>query len=202
MTPLRGRSLKGERLMADAPFGKWQTRTFVEKLRRVLYGNGSERKARLLEQMELQLEELEPTRRRPKPRRSNPSSASVAQAVPRAFAARARGDHGAGQLPMLRLGEAVEAGRGHHRDAGGDPAPLEGHQTVREKFTCGACESITQPPAPFHVTPRGFAGPNLLAMILFDKFGQQSRSTGRATASPMSASTSASRHWPIRSGLV
>jgi transposase len=29
-----------------------------------------------------------------------------------------------------------------------------------------------QPPAPFHVTPRGFAGPNLLAMILFEKVGQ------------------------------
>jgi transposase len=28
------------------------------------------------------------------------------------------------------------------------------------------------PPAPFHVTPRGFAGPNLLAMTLFEKFGQ------------------------------
>jgi len=26
--------------------------------------------------------------------------------------------------------------------------------------------------APFHVTPRGFAGPSLLAMILFEKFGQ------------------------------
>ena len=57
-------------------------------------------------------------------------------------------------------------------------------QTVREKFSCRACEAITQAnvyrerqaltdaPAPFHVTPRGFAGPNLLAMILFDKFGQ------------------------------
>src|SRR5882757_11578113 len=45
-------------------------------------------------------------------------------------------------------------------------------QTVREKFSCRTCETITQPPAPFHVTPRGFAGPNLLAMILFEKFGQ------------------------------
>ena len=45
-------------------------------------------------------------------------------------------------------------------------------QTVREKFTCRACEAITQPPAPFHVTPRGFMGPNLLATILFEKFGQ------------------------------
>src|SRR6266702_3293715 len=43
-------------------------------------------------------------------------------------------------------------------------------QTVREKFSCRSCETITQPPAPFHVTPRGFAGPNLLAMILFEKF--------------------------------
>ena len=45
-------------------------------------------------------------------------------------------------------------------------------QTVREKFSCRACETIAQPPAPFHVTPRGFAGPSLLAMILFEKFGQ------------------------------
>ena len=30
-------------------------------------------------------------------------------------------------------------------------------QTVREKFTCRECEKITQPPAPFHLTPRGFA---------------------------------------------
>ena len=45
-------------------------------------------------------------------------------------------------------------------------------QTVREKFTCRACESIGQPPAPFHVVPRGWAGPNLLAMILFEKYGQ------------------------------
>ena len=45
-------------------------------------------------------------------------------------------------------------------------------QTVREKFSCRECEKITQPPAPFHVTPRGFAGPNLLAIILFEKFGQ------------------------------
>lgn len=45
-------------------------------------------------------------------------------------------------------------------------------QTVREKFTCRSCEAIAQPPAPFHVTPRGFMGPDLLATILFEKFGQ------------------------------
>jgi transposase len=45
-------------------------------------------------------------------------------------------------------------------------------QTVREKFTCRHCETITQPPAPFHAIPRAWAGPSLLAMILFEKFGQ------------------------------
>ena len=45
-------------------------------------------------------------------------------------------------------------------------------QTVREKFACRACETITQPPAPFHPIARGRAGPNLLAMILDAKFGQ------------------------------
>ncbi len=44
-------------------------------------------------------------------------------------------------------------------------------ETVREKFVCRACGTITQPPAPFHPIARGRAGPNLLAMILFNKFG-------------------------------
>jgi transposase len=44
-------------------------------------------------------------------------------------------------------------------------------QTVREKFFCRSCQTITQPPAPFHVTPRGMVGPSFLAMMLFEKFG-------------------------------
>ena len=35
-------------------------------------------------------------------------------------------------------------------------------QTVREKFSCRDCEGISQPPAPFHPVPRGWAGPSLL----------------------------------------
>ena len=45
-------------------------------------------------------------------------------------------------------------------------------QYVREKFTCRDCEKISQAPAPFHEIPRGWAGPSLLAMIAFEKFGQ------------------------------
>ena len=48
-------------------------------------------------------------------------------------------------------------------------------QTVREKFSCRDCETITQPPAPFHVTPRGFAGPHLRAMVLFRSSGSIGR---------------------------
>jgi transposase len=43
-------------------------------------------------------------------------------------------------------------------------------QTVRERFSCRKCETITQPPAPFHVIARGRAGPSLLAMILWSKY--------------------------------
>jgi transposase len=45
-------------------------------------------------------------------------------------------------------------------------------QHVREKFTCRDCEKISQAPAPFHVIARGWAGPSLLAMFLFEKYGQ------------------------------
>ena len=43
---------------------------------------------------------------------------------------------------------------------------------MREKFSCRDCEKISQAPAPFHAIPRAWAGPSLLAMIVFEKFGQ------------------------------
>ena len=45
-------------------------------------------------------------------------------------------------------------------------------QTVRERLACRSCETITQPPAPFHPIARGRAGAGLLAMILDAKFSQ------------------------------
>lgn len=42
---------------------------------------------------------------------------------------------------------------------------------VREKFSCRACEKITETPAPSHPVARGRAGPQLLAHILFSKYG-------------------------------
>src|SRR6266480_1486805 len=69
-------------------------------------------------------------------------------------------------------------------------------ETVREKFTCRDCEKISQAPAPFHVIPRGWAGPSLLAMLLYEKFGQHqplNRQTERYALEgvPISLSTAA-----------
>jgi len=46
-------------------------------------------------------------------------------------------------------------------------------ETVREKFSCRDCEKISRAPAPFHAIPRAWAGPSLLAMIVFEKFSQR-----------------------------
>ena len=46
-------------------------------------------------------------------------------------------------------------------------------QTVREKFSRRDCEKLSQAPAPYHATPRGWAGPNLLATIVFENYGQR-----------------------------
>jgi len=48
-------------------------------------------------------------------------------------------------------------------------------QTVREKFSCRDCENVAQAPAPFPVIPRDWAGPSLLAMIVFEKLASISR---------------------------
>jgi transposase len=67
---------------------------------------------------------------------------------------------------LRKLGEDVT------RTLESQPRQWKVIETVREKFTCRDCEKITQAPAPFHVVPRGWAGPSLLAMIMFEKFGQ------------------------------
>lgn len=52
------------------------------------------------------------------------------------------------------------------------PASWRVIQHVREKLSCRACDTISQPPAPFHPLSRGRAGPNLLAEVVFGKYGQ------------------------------
>lgn len=156
----------------------------IEKLRRELYGQRSERKQRLLDQLELQLEEMEATasedeglaeaaaaktktpvagfeRRKPvrKPFPEHLPRERVVIPAPCCCAA-------CGSSRLAKLGEDIT------ETLEVVPRSWKVIQTVREKFTCRDCERISQPPAPFHPTSRGWAGPSLLAMILFEKFGQ------------------------------
>jgi transposase len=155
----------------------------IEKLRRQLYGTRSEHKARLLDQMELQLEELEAAATEDE--LAAEKAAARAQAV-QSFqrkrpARKPFPDHLPRERVVIPAPESCPCcGSKKLSKLGEDvtetleviPRQWKVIQTVREKFSCRDCETITQPPAPFHVTPRGFAGPQLLAMIVFEKFGQ------------------------------
>ncbi|WFU56835.1 IS66 family transposase [Bradyrhizobium pachyrhizi] len=154
----------------------------IEKLKRELHGQRSERTARLLEQLELELEELVTTasedelaaqaaaaktqnvrpfmRKRPvrKPWPDDIERERVVIDAPTTCAC-------CGGSRLAKIGEDVT---GTLEEI---PRRFKLIETVREKFTCRDCEKISQPPAPFHAKPRGFIGPQLLATILFDKFG-------------------------------
>jgi transposase len=154
----------------------------IEKLRRQLYGTRSERKARLLEQMELQLEELEAATEDELAAEKAAARTQIVQSFQRKRPSRKPfPDHLPRERVVIPAPESCPCcGSRKLSKLGEDvtetlevvPRQWKVIQTVREKFSCRACETITQPPAPFHATPRGFAGPNLLAMILFEKFGQ------------------------------
>ncbi len=155
----------------------------IEKLKRQLYGTRSERKARLLEQMELQLEELEATATEDELAAEKAASRTqTIQSFQRKRPARKPfPEHLPRERVVIQAPETCPCcGSSKLSKLGEDitetleviPRQWKVIQTVREKFSCRECETITQPPAPFHVTPRGFVGPNLLAMILFEKFGQ------------------------------
>ncbi len=155
----------------------------IEKLRRTLYGTRSERAARLLDQLELELEELEAAatedelaaekavgktqtvrsieRKRPlrHPFPDDIERERVVLPAPTQCPC-------CGSVRLSKLGESVTSTLEEI------PRRFKVIDTVREKFSCRDCEAITQPPAPFHATPRGYIGPQLLATILFDKFGQ------------------------------
>jgi transposase len=155
----------------------------IAKLRRQLYGPRSERASRLLDQMELELEELEAaaTEDEIAADRAATKTTTVAAFSRKRPARQPFPAH----LPRERV---IVPGSTTCPCCGGDrlrklgetitetleviPRQWKVIQHVREKMTCRDCERISEPPAPFHVTPRGWAGPNLLAMLLFEKFGQ------------------------------
>jgi transposase len=150
----------------------------IAKMKRERFDPHSERSQRLLDQLELQLEELAAAAgedaakaaaasipvqgfmRRSGTRRNFPEHLPrrrIVHPAPTACPC-------SGGTRLSKIGEDVTETL--------DVVPRQWFVTehVREKFSCRHCEKITQPPAPFHVIARGFAGPSLLAMILVDKY--------------------------------
>ena len=155
----------------------------IAKLRRDKFGATAERSARLLDQMELSLEELEadaceddivaalataksssvaPFERKRPSRQPFPAHLPRERVVIGAPCA----CPACGGTRLAKLGEDIT------ETLEVIPRQWKVIQTVREKMACRDCEQISQPPAPFHATPRGWAGPGFLAMLLFDKYGQ------------------------------
>ena len=150
----------------------------IAKMKREMFGPRSERSQRLIEQLELQLEELAAAAAEDETKaetaRVQVQGFTRHQATRRNFPAdlpRRRIVHPAptscpccGSNKLSKIGEDVTETL--------DVVPRQWFVTehVREKFSCRSCEKINQPPAPFHAIARGFAGPSLLAMILVDKY--------------------------------
>ena len=177
------KALNAEAKVSDAEAEIAFLKLTIEKLRRELYGCRSERKQRLLDQLELQLDDLEATateddlaaeqaaaqttqvkgftRRKPKrkPFPAHLPRERVVVPAPETCAC-------CGSDKLSKIGEDVT------ETLEVIPRQWKVIQTVREKFTCRCCEKISQPPAPFHAIPRAWAGPSLLAMMLFEKYGQ------------------------------
>ncbi len=155
----------------------------IAKLKRQIYGPRSERTARLIDQMELELEDLEAA--------ASEDEIAAEQAAARTTTVAAFTRKRSSRQPFpahLPRERVVMPGPTECACCGGTrlrklgetvtetleviPRRWKVIQHVREKMTCRDCEKISEPPAPFHVTPRGWAGPHLMAMLLFEKFGQ------------------------------
>src|SRR5437763_1515048 len=156
----------------------------IEKLTRQIYGQRSERTVRLLDQIELAFEELESSATEDEiaADRAVARTTNVLAFTRKRPARQPFPEH----LPRERVVEpgptqCLCCGSPRLRKLGEDitetleviPRQWKVIQHAREKFTCRDCEKISQAPATFHVLARGWAGASLLAMMLFEKFGQQ-----------------------------
>jgi transposase len=156
----------------------------IRKLRHERFGQSSER-GELLDQLELQLADLEEDAAQAEAAARMAAAATGEKITVPSFerrkpARRPLPEH----LPRERIVYPGPlacpcCGGGTLRKIGEDvtetleliPRQWKVIQHVREKFSCRACEAITQPPAPSHPIARGRAGPKLLAHILFSKYG-------------------------------
>ena len=159
-----------------------QLKLTIAKYKREKYGQSAER-ARQLDQLELELEELEATATEDE--LAAEVAALKAGSIPVKSFERKKPVRAPlpAHLPRERVvvpapcscpqcgGKLAKLGEDITETLEVIPRQWKVIQTVREKFSCRACEKITQPPAPFHPIARGRAGASLLAMVLYGKYG-------------------------------
>jgi transposase len=176
---------EAEARATDAEATVAHLKLLIAKLKHDRFGASSERGRKLLDRLDLELDELvtaaseDATKAEQEGAGGGPASCPAAPQRRRPV----RGPLPA-HLPRERVVMALQAAcpccGGKLSKLGEDitetlkvvPRQRKVIQTVRERFSCRACETVTQPPAPFHLIARGRAGPNLLAMVLEAKFGQ------------------------------
>ncbi|WP_225157387.1 MULTISPECIES: IS66 family transposase [unclassified Bradyrhizobium] len=158
-----------------------QQKLQIAKLRHQIYGQRSEPSSRLIEQLALTFEELEVD--------ATEDELAAERAVARTTTVRgftrkrAERQTFPEHLPRERVvidgpsaceccGSSRPSKLGENVTLEEAPRQWKVIETVREKFSCRNCEKITQAPAPFHAVPGGMGWPSLLAMIMFEKFGQ------------------------------
>jgi transposase len=180
----------------------------IAKLKREQFGASAERGRKLLDQLELQLEDLETTAAEAEAvvERATDGTMTVGPAT------RAKPVRGPlpEHLPRERVvipapsacpccgGKLVKLGESITETLECIPRSYKVIQTVREKFSCRSCEKITQPPAPFHPIARGRAGPDLLATVMHAKFGEHqplNRQSERFAAEGIDLSVSTLADW-------
>jgi len=153
----------------------------IAKMKRDRFGASAERGRRLLDQLEMQLEELETAAAEDEVAANTAPDKTIVRPFTRTKPV--RGPLPA-HLPRERVvlpsptscpccgGKLAKLGETITETLESIPRTYKVIQTVREKFSCRSCETITQPPAPFHPIARGRAGPDLLATIMHGKFGE------------------------------
>ena len=153
----------------------------IAKLKRDRFGASAERGRKLLDQLEMQLEEVETAAAEDDAAAAGVPDTTTVRPFVRAKPVRAPFP---AHLPRERVvlpspttcpccgGKLAKLGESMTETLESIPRTYKVIQTVREKFSCRACETITQPPAPFHPIARGRAGANLLATIVHAKFGE------------------------------
>ena len=184
----------------------------IAKLQHGQFGPSSER-ARLLDQLELQLGELvehvaqaatadelaaaqssQPSREPARPRRK-PARRPLPQHLPR----ERRVESSSLVMCPCCGGKLRKLGEDITETLERVPAQWKVIQHVREKWTCRDCETITQPPAPSHPIAQGRS---CLVKCYLANTVHTYRSTGRAISTRARASISTCRRWPIGLGHV